>query len=237
MTLKRLLPTKDIYEMHDLENLHISLSHPLGLRRSQIATFLSELSKAVKDVKKTIQPMTRSTSNISSSHETSEMGGDEKVKLRLSLAGNIKVYYNGKKTGGQGDGGRTFFALRLGAGDPELRNLLSKAVEPTLAKFHLPNYHLDPELHSSFAWCLLNSPTSSLTSPSSSYITDQTLDHLPSDVSNPNEGHEGTSLTCEDLKEINEKFSRRIIDTQPKGGWEVDRLVVKIAKELHYISL
>ncbi|EIW66604.1 hypothetical protein TREMEDRAFT_65475 [Tremella mesenterica DSM 1558] len=119
ITLKRLLPTKDIHPTHDLKDLHISLSHPLGLRRSQIPTFLSGLSKAVKDVKKTILPMIRSTSNISSSHETSEMGGDEKMTLRLSLAGNIKVYLNGKKRGGQGDGGRAFFALRLGAGDPE----------------------------------------------------------------------------------------------------------------------
>lgn len=32
------------------------------------------------------------------------------------------MYYNGKATGGEGSGGRTFLALRVGAGSSEVRH-------------------------------------------------------------------------------------------------------------------
>ena len=76
------------------QSLHISLTHPLALRRSQIGTFRDDLS--VRLATSGIQPFTS------------------------SLAPGVRVYFNGRRYGGQGIGGRAFLALRLGAGSVEV---------------------------------------------------------------------------------------------------------------------
>jgi hypothetical protein len=80
-------------------NLHISLTHPLPLRRAQTTTFQSDLTHAL--------------SMLGNSTQTS--GG----AFRLSLAG-VQGYMNGRRTGGEGSGGRAFLALRVGAGSQEV---------------------------------------------------------------------------------------------------------------------
>jgi len=74
--------------------LHISLTHPLPLRRSQTKAFQADLT-----------------------HRLAE-GGSKSFKL--SLAGALRVYYNGRRYGGEGKGGRAFLALRVGAGSDEV---------------------------------------------------------------------------------------------------------------------
>ena len=78
--------------------LHVSLTHPLPLRVSQVDEFRTELSR----ITKRWATRTKMTS------------------IRVSLAGKVSVYYNGKATGGEGTGGRAFMALRLGAGSTEV---------------------------------------------------------------------------------------------------------------------
>lgn len=78
--------------------LHVSLTHPLPLRASQVEPFRAELSD-------NLRRWSRSTALSS---------------FKCSLAGRLSVYYNGKATGGEGAGGRAFMALRLGAGAREV---------------------------------------------------------------------------------------------------------------------
>lgn len=79
--------------------LHISITHPLPLRRSQVDPLRVELAAALK-----AWARTRQVENI-----------------KCSLAGVPTIYYNGKATGGDGKGGRAFLALRVGAGAVEAR--------------------------------------------------------------------------------------------------------------------
>ena len=79
--------------------LHVSLTHPLPLRISQVDDFRTELSRSISQW---------STRNSVTS-------------IRTSLAGWTSVYFNGRATGGEGTGGRAFMALRLGAGSSEVR--------------------------------------------------------------------------------------------------------------------
>lgn len=71
--------------------LHVSLTHPLPLRRSQIDAFGTEVAAALRQA-------------------------PDEGELRLSLVSHVKVYFNGKRFGGEGSIGRAFMALRLGAG-------------------------------------------------------------------------------------------------------------------------
>ena len=79
----------------DGPSLHVSLTHPFPLRRSQIRPFQADLTKQLRTLE--------------------HLGG-----FKLSLAGQIKVYYNGKRYGGEGSGGRAFMAFRVGAGASEV---------------------------------------------------------------------------------------------------------------------
>ena len=78
--------------------LHISITHPLPLRRSQVDPLRIELTTALKSWARTM-------------HLES---------IKCSLSGTPTVYYNGKATGGEGSGGRAFLALRVGAGASEV---------------------------------------------------------------------------------------------------------------------
>jgi len=78
--------------------LHISITHPLPLRRSQVDPLRLELSSALK-----VWARKRHVESI-----------------KCSLAGVPTVYYNWKATGGEGNGGRAFMALRVGAGAAEV---------------------------------------------------------------------------------------------------------------------
>lgn len=82
--------------------LHISITHPLPLRRSQVDPLRIELTTALKSWAR--------TSRLES--------------ITCSLSATPTVYYNGKVTGGEGSGGRAFLALRVGAGATEVCHLL-----------------------------------------------------------------------------------------------------------------
>jgi hypothetical protein len=91
-------------------HLHISLAHPFPLRQSQIPEFKADLLRALRSLR----------------------GARTKGVFPLSLGGRLRVYYNGKKYGGEGHGGRAFLALRVSAGMKEvsaddLDGVLSKA--------------------------------------------------------------------------------------------------------------
>ncbi|KLT41479.1 hypothetical protein CC85DRAFT_119336 [Cutaneotrichosporon oleaginosum] len=112
--------------------LHVSVSHPLPLRRDAVETFPHTLAAAL-----------RSTG-----------------RFALSLAGAPVVYFNTlggpSRAAGRGTptpGARAFLGLRVGAGAKELVGLLGR-VESVLKKMHLPLYHAQPEFHASFGWAL-----------------------------------------------------------------------------------
>lgn len=116
--------------------LHVSLSHPLPLRRDMVSSFAPAVRRAL-----------------------SGTGG-----FRLSLAGAPVVYYNAPggaaRMPGRGlprVGGRAFLGLRVGAGTKELAALLER-LEDVLKRLHLPLYHDEPEFHASFAWALCTLP-------------------------------------------------------------------------------
>ena len=83
--------------------LHVSLAHSFPLRRHQIAHFRSRLVQRLV-----------------------AQSAIERPGLSLSLGGRVKVYYNGKRYGGQGHGGRAFLALRVTSGFREVRRAPSR---------------------------------------------------------------------------------------------------------------
>lgn len=185
-------------EAHAFDSLHISLSHPVPLRRHMRDAMVAELKKAIGG-----------------------SGG-----FRVSLAPKPVVYYNAlhgsSDTPGRVDrnspegkagsvdrgtpqlGGRSFLGLVVGAGTRPLSNLLSR-VDAILKKHHLPVYHANPEFHTSLAWAL---------------VTDK--DDLP--------------FPATLLDEL-DSFQDDILAAQPKGGWEVKDISVKIAKDITRILL
>lgn len=78
-------------------SLHISLTHPLPLRRSQIDTFRDGLRSSVRREAATLER-----------------------PLTLSFAGQVVGFVNGRRYGGDGTGGRAFLALRIAAGATEV---------------------------------------------------------------------------------------------------------------------
>jgi hypothetical protein len=112
--------------------LHVSLSHPLPLRRDAAKSFPPAVARALAGA----------------------------GPFALSLAGTPVVYYNTlggpSRAAGRGSpapGARAFLGLRVGAGARELRELLGK-LEGVLSTLHLPLYHAQPEFHASFGWAL-----------------------------------------------------------------------------------
>lgn len=76
--------------------LRISLTHPHPLRRDQLDSFRGSISRAIRVPLTPLAP------------------------LRLSFAGELSAYVNGKKYGGEGAGGRAFLAVRLAAGQKQV---------------------------------------------------------------------------------------------------------------------
>lgn len=74
--------------LHSSPTLHVSLTHPLPLRRAQIDPFRADLARRIAGF----------------------------GKFKLSAVGALVGYRNGRATGGEGSGGRAFLAIRVGAG-------------------------------------------------------------------------------------------------------------------------
>lgn len=95
--------------------LHISLTHPLPLRRSQIRSFRDDLAHRLGG-----------PGGLGGLGELGGLGAGvtEGSGFRLSLAQRVSGYVNGRRYGGEGVGGRAFLALRVGAGSKEVSDVL-----------------------------------------------------------------------------------------------------------------
>ena len=199
--------------------LHISLTHPLPLRRNQR------------------RPIHNDVVHQLSKHEVKA--------FKLSMAGTVRVYFNGRRYGGEGSGGRAFLALRVGAGSSEvcqacgflgeaetdqLGSVLEKIIHPILRPLHLSLYQENPEFHASFAWCLLHSipPLASAAS------SDGHIDSAESEASSDPAHSPFTEAT---LHQLNNQFERSILNSQPPGGWTIDAIQLKISKDVIRIPL
>ncbi|WVQ94633.1 hypothetical protein IAU59_001713 [Kwoniella sp. CBS 9459] len=225
-----------------LESLHISLTHPLPLRRHQIVPFRDSLTARLR----------------------------AQGSFRLSLVGDTKVYHNGSQIrsmghaaghgggigGGGGDhsgrsGSRAFFALRTGAGSVELKAIIDDIIHPILEKLHLPTYHENPEFHTSFAWCLLKprlpAPRNSMGVPTSDAdaldeYEAQAGPNAPRELEGSGFKAKATEsptlpLTNGALADLNARYRHKILARQPKGGWEVDSVRFKAGKEVSILAL
>ncbi|WRT65611.1 uncharacterized protein IL334_002556 [Kwoniella shivajii] len=210
-TFQEELPTYTIHS--SLSSLHISLTHPLPLRRDQIIPFRDQLADRLRIRK----------------------------QFSLSFAGGIKVYYNRSMKDGahgeEGSGGRAFLALRLGAGAIEVKEIVEQIIHPPIDIIHLPKYHDNPEFHTSFAWTLLKP---SITSKGESGSTEPTrVEDIPGPPSEEelirNNGL--TPFPDDMLERIKAKFEKKILEAQPKGGWEIDNVHFKAAKDIHVLPI
>jgi hypothetical protein len=139
---------------------------------------------------------------------------------------------------GVGKGGRAFLALRVRAGhsevgfvkdsspltsadepdsDNQLERIQSEIIDPFLRLHHLPTYHSNPEFHTSFAWVLVPVPTPIEPSTSTTVVDDP--------------------FTEEVLQHLRKRFEKAILDAQPKGGWQVDKISTKIGKTYRDFAL
>ncbi|WVW80048.1 hypothetical protein I302_102021 [Kwoniella bestiolae CBS 10118] len=204
------LPTHTMHSL--LSSLHISLTHPLPLRRHQIIPFRNALTDRLRT-------------------------GD---KFRLSFASEIKVYYNRLEGGEEGSGGRAFVALRVGAGAKELESILDKVIHPLLEVNHFPKYHENPEFHTSFGWTLLQPTSGECDGTIAGDVDDYDTPNLPTtprDSSTTEFKSKFTPFLDDLVKRINTKFEDAILERQPKGGWEVDTVQFRVAKEVHILPL
>jgi hypothetical protein len=129
----------------------------------------------------------------------------------------------------------------------KIENIIDEVVHPILAKLHLPLYHSHPEFHASFAWCLLDPHPQ--TAPGSATKEDTlteiaSVDPLESEFEFAAEsdqpdmpGDAPTPFTPAILSELSDRFQERILAAQPRGGWQVDSLDLKIAKEVFRLPL
>ncbi|WWC87794.1 uncharacterized protein L201_002686 [Kwoniella dendrophila CBS 6074] len=205
------------HKIHSLlSNLHISLTHPLPLRRHQIESFRNQLSNCLRS---------------------------QSSNFKLSFASDLKVYYNRSQNNDaeEGSGGRAFLALRVGAGAKELNEILDKIIHPLLGVIHLPTYHENPEFHTSFGWTLLDPSTVSTSIGQKESKVELPLNKEIQEedtLESPVKGSKLARPFSDDLLErINNKFAKDIIKKQPKGGWEIDTVNFKVAKEIHILKL
>ncbi|WWC68721.1 uncharacterized protein I206_102655 [Kwoniella pini CBS 10737] len=215
-SLQDQIPNHEIYSL--VSSLHISLTNSLPLRRHQIIPFRNELTNRLKSI----------------------------GKFKLSFTSEIKVYYNRLTSGEEYSGGRAFLALRVGAGAFELDNILNKIIHPLLNINHLPTYHENPEFHTSFGWTLLRSTRDTLSSGQTvptlvedgegeSDMTASNFDIRSIKLDDKSKGNK--PFTDDMVKRINVQFRERILDKQPKGGWVIDCVYFKVAKEVHILRL
>lgn len=105
-------------------------------------------------------------------------------------------------------------------------------VHPLLVKLHLPLYHTNPEFHASFAWCFVEpdpkKEAERLTgSLGAAYDGDMPEGGAP----------QGSPITEEMLREANSKFGSDILSAQPRGGWNIAAVQLKIGKEVTKLDL
>lgn len=110
--------------------------------------------------------------------------------------------------------------------------MVDKAIHPLLAKYHLPLYHTNPEFHASFAWCLLRPGEEGITSGLDTAMeNDGVEDHIarPAMADSP--------FTRQVLDDLNTGFERKLLEAQPRGGWDVSHAILRVGKAVHNIGL
>jgi hypothetical protein len=86
----------------------------------------------------------------------------------------------------------------------------------------LPTYHSDPEFHTSFAWVLV--PVAAMTSIGPSEPGQQWK-------------HIDDPFTDRLLGQLEAQFAQALLEAQPKGGWQIDRISTKIGKTARDFTL
>jgi hypothetical protein len=126
----------------------------------------------------------------------------------------------------------------------KIENIIDKVVHPILAKLHLPLYHSQPEFHASFAWCLLNPhpPTAFVSAEEEDTRWTEIASVDPLEVEFESDqpdmpGDSPTPFTPAILSELSDAFQERILAAQPRGGWQIDSLDLKVAKDVFRLPL
>jgi hypothetical protein len=128
---------------------------------------------------------------------------------------------------------------------------LVQAIHPILDKMHLPQYHDNPEFHTSIAWCLLrpNDLQSSTLDQveagddegslleSSAVTQGEATSSLGQTSTERVVNESSTPLTQDVLKKLEGEFGKRLLAAQPAGGWEVEGLELRIGKEITRLPL
>ena len=96
-----------------------------------------------------------------------------------------------------------------------------------LQKLHRPLYHSDPEYHASFAWCLTDPLGRGDAGEGDVELCGPELAGTPVKV----------PISDETVTKVSDQFQRLILDAQPKGGWFVNKIVLKIGKDKTELAL
>lgn len=122
----------------------------------------------------------------------------------------------------------------------KIEETVERVLHPLLHKLHLPLYHNNPEFHASFAWCHLDLSAEQSEVGSEEDVAEgwQELDSRT-----PLEPDSGTGsfsprtpFTAKILDELSTEFQARIMASQPAGGWQVNHLDLKVAKQVHRLE-
>ena len=97
---------------------------------------------------------------------------------------------------------------------------------PLLQSLHMPLYHSNPEYHASFAWCLIDQ-------------TDQTSkDGSAVDESDGfEESSDQVPIPHEVLAQVNEEYRDVFLRSQPREGWSISDVELKIGKDVQTVPL
>jgi hypothetical protein len=128
---------------------------------------------------------------------------------------------------------------------------LVQAIHPILDKMHLPQYHDNPEFHTSIAWCLLRPSGQENSALDHVAAGDDESSLLESTAVTQGEAasplgqtstervvdQSSTPLTQDLLRKLEEEFGKRLLAAQPAGGWEVEGLELRIGKEITRLPL
>lgn len=113
-----------------------------------------------------------------------------------------------------------------GGADMQIERAVEAAVHPLLDKLHLQRYHDNPEFHASFAWCLTEREMGG-----GGEVAEAEAEH------GAKEEGRATPFTASVLQRLSDEFGRALLEAQPRGGWAVDELQIKVGKEVSSIPL
>lgn len=140
-----------------------------------------------------------------------------------------------------------------GYADVQLKDIAEKAINPILERLHLPKYHDEPEYHASFAWCLHDGDgieskkvrsSGSGARPKALESDKEDVDLKGQDLDNAamlahpsGDGRAAFPFTIEMLAQLDADFEKEVLGKQPKAGWGIDSVVLRIGKEVTTIPL